>query len=187
MIDDDKIHLDVPAYRQETDYTCVPSCCRMTLDYANELLLTEPEPRLDEDEICKIMRTNVMGTKFPNIENVNTLLVNSNPSIEFISEFEPHTLLGIKKELELGLPLSVWIIINMDGHDYSHSVVITGIDNEAKTISYNDPTYGEEYTISQSKFMDMWELNGSMMIKTKIGGVNRETLEKYMDLEINNE
>lgn len=181
-----RFHLTVPAYRQETDLTCVPSCCRMVLDYANELLLTEPEPRLDEVEIAKIMRTGILGTTYTNIENINDVLTNSNPSIEFISEFEPHTLLDIKKELELGLPPSVWIITNVDGHDYSHSVVITGIDNDAKKISYNDPTYGKEFVISQSEFMDMWELQGSIMIKIKIGRINRETLEKYMYQVTNN-
>ena len=184
---DGKIHLNVPAHRQTKNYTCVPSCCKMILDYVNELVLTKPEPNLSEDEIAKIMKTTISGTHFSEIENMNEVMTTSIPSLEFITEFESHTLLDIRKELESELPLSVWIVISDGSNDYLHSVVITGMDEIEKTISYNDPTYGEEKTISQSKFMSMWELDDARMIKTKIGRINRETLEKYMLQESNNE
>lgn len=184
---DDKIRLDVPAYRQTKNYTCVPSCCKMAFDYVNELVLTNPEPNLSEDEIAKIMNTTISGTRFFEIENINGVMTTSIPSLEFIAEFESHTLSDIRSELELGLPPSVWIVINVESNNYLHSVVITGMDKKEKTISYNDPIYGEEVTISQSKFMSMWESDGARMIKIKIGRISRETLEKYMPQESNNE
>ena len=187
MEGDGKIHLNVPAYRQTKNYTCVPSCCKMMLDYVNELVLIDPEPNLSEDEIAKIMKTTISGTRFFEIENMNEVMTTSTPSLEFIAEFESHTLSDIKSELELGLAPSVWITINDGGNDYSHSVVITGMDETEKTISYNDPTYGKEFTISQSEFMSMWESNGARMIKTEIGRIISESLEKYMHQESKNE
>lgn len=184
---DDKIHLNVPQYRQTKDYTCVPSCCKMILDYANQFILTDPEPIRDEDEIAKIMNTDITGTIFSDVENINEILTVSIPSLEFIAEFQAHTLADLRKELQSALPSSVWIYLPVDGKFYSHSVVITGMDDNEKTISYNDPLYGKEFTISQSKFMSMWESNGARLIKTKIGRIKRETLEKYMDREDKNE
>lgn len=181
------IHLDVTAYRQTKNNTCVPSCCKMVLDYVNKLVLTNPEQNFSEDEIAEIMKTSISGTLFSEIENMNEVMTTSTPSLEFSAEFEAHTLSDIKSELDLGLPLSVWIVINYGGNDYSHSVVITGIDETEKTISYNDPTFGDEYTTSQSEFMSMWESNGTRMIKTKIGRIISESLEKYMPPESNNE
>ncbi len=159
----------------------------MILDYVNDLELITPEPDLSEDEIAKIMKTAISGTKFSEIENMNGIMITSIPSLEFITEFESHTLSDIRKELELGVPPSVWIVINDGANDYLHSVVITGMDETEKMISYNDPTYGNEYTITQSEFMSMWESDNARMIKTKIGRINRETLEKYMTQETNNE
>jgi uncharacterized protein YvpB len=152
----------------------------MIFDYMNRLVLTKPEQDLSEDEIAKIMKTMISGTHFHNIESINKVLTTSNPSLEFVAEFEPHTLNDIRKELESGLPVSVWIITNDGSNDYVHSIVITGIDEVKKEICYNDPTYGRERTISQIEFMSLWESHGARMIKTKIGGINRDTLEKYM-------
>lgn len=175
------IHLNVPAHRQMKNYTCVPSCCKMILDYVNETKLTSPISNLDENEIADIMKTSITGTKWDNIENVNKAMTTSVPSLEFITEFQTHTLTDIRKELDSGLPVSIWIVTNDGSNDYLHSVVIIGIDDEKKEISYNDPTYGEEITISQSKFMTMWESFDARMIKTKIGRIKRETLERYMN------
>jgi uncharacterized protein YvpB len=180
MSKDDSIHLNVPAYRQTKNYTCVPSCCKMILDYMNQVKLTKPESDRDETEIAKIMKTTISGTHFRNIVNINKMMTSSNPSLEFVIEFGPHTLSDIRKELESGLPVSVWIITNDGSNDYVHSIVITGMDEIKKEISYNDPTYGREQTISQIEFMSLWESHGARMIKTKIGGINRDTLEKYM-------
>ncbi len=159
----------------------------MVLDYANAVLLTRPESDFSEDDIADAMNTSIVGTHFTNIEKVNRMLTASNPSIEFVVEFKVHTLNEIKKELENGLPVSVWIITNDGANDYVHSIVITGIDDNKKEICYNDPTYGEEYTISQSKFMSVWEQHGARMIKTKIGRISRDTLEKYMPQRSNHE
>jgi len=159
----------------------------MILDFVNETKLTSTISNLDENEIANLMRTNISGTKWEHIENVNRALTPSDPSLEFIAEFETHTLADIRKELESGLPVSVWIETNPSSHPYLHSVVITGMDNRKKEISYNDPTDGKEIIISQSTFLTMWESFEARMVKTIIGRINRETLEKYMPQETNNE
>ena len=174
--DGEKIHLNVPAHRQTKNFTCVPSCCKMMLDYLNKVKLTIPEPTLDEDQIAEIMNTSISGTRLSEVENINDILTTSNPSVEFVAEFKPHTLDDIKKELQKGLPVAVWI--HTGSFAYLHSIVITGIDDIAKTICYNDPIYGQK-TISQSEFVTKWEQGQALMIKTEIGRINRYTLEPW--------
>jgi len=157
------------------------------LDYVNQVILTKPESDLDEDRIADIMNTTISGTHFTDIENINAVMTSSNPSLEFLTEFEAHTLDDIKRELKAGLPVSVWVKPADGSNYYFHSVVVTGIDDSKKKISFNDPTYGKEYTIGQSEFMSMWEFSGTRMIKTKIGRISRETLEQYMSDEVSNE
>ncbi len=156
----------------------------MMLDYSNKVKLTEPAPNLEETKIAKIMNTKTNGTPLPYVANINSAITSSNPSLEFVPEFEHHSLADIRKELESGLPVAVWIVTSDGSNDYLHSVVVTGMDDEKKTISYNDPTYGEEKTITQSKFMDTWEEPGARMIKLKLGRIRRDTLEKYLPQEV---
>ena len=170
------IKLDVPSYKQTKNYTCVPSCCKMMLDYLNHEKLNIQEADLDEDQIAKIMNTTPSGTLFSEVENMNKVMTQSNPSVEFRAEFQPHTLDDIRKELQKGLPVSVWI--STGSVNFQHSIVITGIDNIKKTISYNDPIYGTQ-TINQSKFVSKWEAGEASMIKTEIGRINRYTLDSF--------
>lgn len=172
----EKIVLDVPSYRQTKNYTCVPSCCKMMLDYLNHKKLKTPESDLDENQIAKIINTTVSGTLYSEVMNINKVLTKSDPSVEFSTEFKPHTLNDIKKELQEGLPVSVWI--STGSVDYLHAIVITGIDDMKKTISYNDPIYGMN-TISQSEFVTKWEEGSALMIKTEIGRINRYTLDNF--------
>ena len=178
------IHLNVPDYRQTKNYTCVPSCCKMMFDYLNQVKLTVPEPDLDEEQIADIMNTTISGTRFSEVENINQVMTTSNPSVEFVAEFKPHTLDDIRIELQKGLPIATWI--NTGSVNYLHSIVITGIDDTNKTISYNDPIYGKE-SMTQSEFMTKWEKGQALMIKAEIGRINRYTLENFMSQESSDE
>lgn len=147
------------------------------LDYLNKEKLKTPEPDLDEDQVAEAMGTTISGTCFPDIQNINEVLITSNPSIEFVTEFRVHSLDDIRNELKKGLPVAVWIetgVVN-----YFHSVVITGINDIKKTISYNDPTYGKEFTISQSQFITKWG-EYAYMVKTEIGRKTNYKLEHFM-------
>lgn len=168
--------LNVPIYRQTENYTCVPSCCKMMLDYLNKEKLKIPESELDENQIAKIMNTTISGTRFSEVENINKVLTKSDPSVEFSAEFKPHTLDDIRRELRKELPISVWI--STGTVDYLHAIVIIGIDDVKKTISYNDPIYGMK-TISQSDFVTRWEKGQALMIKIEIGRINRYTLDYF--------
>lgn len=176
----EKIDLNVPSYQQTKDYTCVPSCCKMILDYLNREKLKTPESDLDEHRIAEVMNTTVSGTSLSDVTNINEILTESDPSVEFTAEYKPHTLDDIRKELQEGLPVSVSFptgVIN-----YLHAIVITGIDDIKKTISYNDPIYGTK-TISQSEFVTKWEEGQALMIKIELGRINRYTLEHYFKEE----
>jgi ABC-type bacteriocin/lantibiotic exporter with double-glycine peptidase domain len=177
----DNIHLDIPKYQQAENNTCVPACLKMMVDYLNKVKLMEPAPELDEAKIAKIVKTKVDGTHFKDIVYLNKELNATVPSLEFVPEFGTHSLAGIAKELEAGLPVTVWILAHDSGHDFPHAVVITGIDDARKEITYNDPAYGKEVTISQSQFLSKWEKLDQRMIKAKIGRLTRPTLEQFMN------
>lgn len=154
------------------------------LDYISKRRDSTPMPNLEEEDIEGIVDTNVTGTNWNNIKNINSALAKSNPSIEFISEFGPHDLDDIRKELQKELPVAVWIKTNDGSNDYLHSVIITGIDDEKRQISYNDPTYGAEKTISQSSFLDIWQYpQGARMIKVEIGRFTIQSIEEFMTKE----
>lgn len=176
MRNKENIELDVPSLRQSENFTCVPSCCKMMLDYMNNQKLKTPESELEEEQIAQIMNTKVSGTKFSEVENINKVLTKSEPSVEFSAEVKPHNLEDIRKELREELPVAVWI--STGSVDFLHSIVITGIDDERKTISYNDPIYGTQ-TISQSEFVTKWEEGQYLMIKMEIGRINRYTLDDF--------
>jgi uncharacterized protein YvpB len=159
----------------------------MMLDYVNRVKVTEPTHALDEDRISEIIRTGISGTHFRDIQLINKEITSSNPSIEFEPEYSPHTLADIRKELEDGLPVMVWIVTTHGLNDYVHSVVVTGIDDKLKEISYNDPTYGTEHTVSQSEFLSQWQPPGAKMVKTKIGRLPRKTLDEFLREETINE
>src|SRR5581483_8468531 len=89
---DKNLHLDVPAYRKMESYTCVPSCCKMMLDYLNNVTLIQPTANLEEPEITSVMNSKIDGTHLRDVANINDLLTASNPSVEFIPEFQYHQL-----------------------------------------------------------------------------------------------
>ena len=174
------IHLEIPIYQQAENNTCVPCCLKMMLDHINKVKLIEPTPSLDESQIAKIVKTNVDGTHFSNIINLNTELKNAVPSLEFVPELASHTLADIRKELVKGLPVTVYVLANDSGHEFPHAIVITGMSDKTKEIMYNDPAYGKEIKTSQSQFLAIWDKLGQRMVKAKIGRMTRPTLEPFM-------
>jgi uncharacterized protein YvpB len=159
----------------------------MYLDYLDKANMTKVESKLEEETIAEIMDTGPSGTRWPEIPNINSA-IESNPSLEFIPEYGPHSLSDIKKQLEKNLPVIVWIAPIDAAYAGLHSILITGIDDEKKEISYNDPAYGEEKTLSQSEFMDLWQYeHGARMIKVEIGELTTKTqssLEPFMSKEV---
>ena len=77
--------------------------------------------------------------------------------------------------------MTVWILAHDSGYDFPHAVVITGMDDTRKEITYNDPAYGTEVTITQSQFISRWEKLDQRMMKEKIGRLTRPTLEQFMN------
>lgn len=180
MVEPRVIRLEVPKYQQNENNTCVPSCLQMAIDYLNKLKLVEPTRPLDESEIAKIVKTKTSGTYFNDVTYLNKELNNAVPSLEFIPEFAAHTLADIGRELEDGVPVIVYILVRDSGHEFPHAVIVTGIDDVKKELTYNDPAYGKEMTVSQADFLSMWEKLGPKMIKAKIGRMPRPSLERYM-------
>lgn len=151
----------------------------MMLEYIGKTKLNAPIPNLEESRIAEIMQTNLTGTQFHNVGNINSAINSLSPSVELIAEYDARTLDDIRRQLQAGLPVAVWIRTADASPDYAHSVVITGIDDIQKLIYYNDPTYGVEKTLSQTMFLEIWDYWGSVMIKAEIGRRTSESMERY--------
>lgn len=152
----------------------------MILDYANTQLLEQPAPNLNEEDIAEIVNTGVSGTHFNNVPCINNHITSAVPSLEFIAEFAPHTLADIAKELKKGQPVAVWVVTSDGVNDYVHAVVITGMDDTKKEITYNGPAYGTTVTKEQSRFMSEWERLGTRMIKIEIGRITDRSMDEFM-------
>jgi hypothetical protein len=74
--------LDVPMIFQEDDFSCTPVCMKMVLEFFRRRHPTIPE--LDIASIAKATKTDEGGTMFVNIDVVNSILIKSIPSVEFL-------------------------------------------------------------------------------------------------------
>lgn len=64
-------NLDIPLAFQENDFSCVPICIKMILDFISE---NNPEgyiPKMNIDEISKTIGTDELGTALENVKNIN--------------------------------------------------------------------------------------------------------------------
>lgn len=183
MKEKEVVRLDVPTYRQQRGNTCVPCALKMMLDFANKVLLTERTRDMEELEIAEVVKTGIGGTHLYSVSLINSELGAAVPSLEFIPEYQAHTLDDIKGELSKGVPVAVWIITSDGTDSYMHAVVITGYDETSKTITFNDPTWGKPTTISQSEFMSAWEPPGARMVKVILGRQRMKKLEDYVPKE----
>ena len=136
-----RVNLDVELYRQPTNYYCVPACLKMVIEYAKRTLNVKIG-RISLKRIAKAINANIDGTAFDDIENINELLENSNPLMEFKIKM-PGNFTEIRNELDEGRPVIAWINIAEPPDEVWHSVVIKGYDIQRNIIIYMDPQFGE--------------------------------------------
>ena len=162
--------LNVPFVSQPNEYTCVPACLKMVLDYVRQVLHeTAPEmPNFETGEIAKIVGTLHNGTTLPNVLKINRALRRSIPSVEFSVDFNPHDFTEIVEELRVSRPVMPWLLRREGERAYEHVVVVTGYDPVEQLVAVNDPQGGIPSAIGVTEFMDQWEGADRILIKLKV-------------------
>ena len=121
-----KTWLDVPHYKQEFNYSCLPACVRMVLE-RHGLALPEADLR-------QLLGTNDEGTKPRNLFRLT--------SLGFEVEVKPADLMQLRDALVAGQPPLV--LVNTAPLSYwqttcPHVAVVVGIDDAS--IWLNDPYF----------------------------------------------
>lgn len=173
------IRLDLQPVYQPNNYTCVPACLKMILDYIRPTLdMEENIPIFEVEQIADIVETKEDGTSFEDVRNLNKEILKANPSVEFATRRQSN-IKEIIEEINHRRPIIVGIAIEESGV-YNHSVVITGIDMGNQLIYYNDPIYGEREE-GLGSFMSKWERFDNYIIKLKLGERQQRKLEEWMN------
>ncbi len=166
--------LDVPLVYQEDDFSCVPVCMKMVLDFIRNQNPKSYIPPIDIKEICKVIGTDELGTSLEEVEKINAKLLKAVPSIEFSAEMNC-TFPEIEKEILQGKPVIAWVKI-----PYPHSIVVTGVDTTLLTVYYNDSQKGKK-KMEMGKFISSWGETDNVLIKVKIGEKLQRIIPEYAE------
>ena len=137
-----KIFLNVTHFKQSKQYTCVPACVRMILDYLGF--------DLDEERLAEILFTTPRGTTASNIARIQGIGVDV--VLRSTSLFDLHNLLREKVPCIVFLwtgNLEYWNIACW------HAVVVVGFDEDA--IYINDPFFSDApKKVVLDSFLEAW-------------------------------
>src|SRR5208283_4154472 len=99
--------LDVPVILQEEDFTCVPVCLRMVIEYLNRNILRSQIGDLEIPNIVTTVRCKRIGTSIYDVRNMNETseLLRAIPSVEFKAENTPREWDQIEREIHEGRPV----------------------------------------------------------------------------------
>lgn len=78
-------YLEVPSICQEDDYSCVPFCIMMVLEFIRIQNTSGYIPNMTIEQISRAIGTAIDGTPLDNIEAINKELEKAVPSIEFVT------------------------------------------------------------------------------------------------------
>ncbi len=156
----------------------------MMLGYLSSSIQFNPRPpEFSIDEISSVLRvhpdfgTRIHAFRFLNDYPKLHALV---PSVEFEAKFGCK-IPEIASELSRSRPAIAYISIE-EGHDTSHAIVLTGIDEQRLEISYNDPLTGMKQS-PLVKFEGWWEQSDHTMIKVKIGARKQKLISDFSQKE----
>lgn len=156
--------LQVPHVDQDDDYSCVPACVKMVVQFHHQRNNSLPNPTFDE--IKRAIGTRPDGTMLDDVPKVNRLLKSATHKLEFTFS-ERASFEEIEKELSEGRPVIAWLKKVNDRRIASHSVVIKEVSRETLTIAYEDPFYGQQAS-SITQFMGEWNNSANILIRATI-------------------
>lgn len=166
-------YLDVPVVYQEDDFSCVPVCIKMMLEFIRTQNTDGYVPNMDVREIAETIGTDVLGTSLEDVKKINAKLLKTVPSIEFVAEMNC-SFSEIEKEILQGKPVIAWVRI-----PFSHSIVVTGIDTTLLIVYYNDPQKGKRQ-MEMGKFISCWGEVDNTLVKVKVGEKLQRIIPEYV-------
>ena len=167
-------YLDVPLEYQEDDFSCVPVCIKMVLEFVRIKNVGGYIPNMNLEEISKAIGTDELGTPLDNIKMINEKLIKAVPSIEFVTK-ENCSFDEIEEEILKGNPVIAWVKI-----PHPHSVVVTGFNKDLLIVYYNDPEVGKRQ-IEMGKFTSAWNTMDNILVKVKIGEKIQRIIPEYAE------
>jgi hypothetical protein len=170
--------LDVPTELQEDDFSCVPVCIKMILEFVRRGNPGGFIPNLSVEEISIAMSTDELGTRLSAVEGINAKLQKSVPSIEFESKTNC-TFSDIENEIQQGKPVIAWLRM-----PHPHSIVIEGFDKTKLIVFYNDPQVGKRQ-MEMGRFMSSWDDMDNVLIKAKIGEKLQRVIPEFIEISEN--
>lgn len=139
--------LDIPFYKQKTEFNCGPAVLQMVFDYFGFLK--------DQNFLAYHANTNEeIGTTNKDMIKTATdhgfyCYVNNNSSFFEVEHF-----------LNKGLPVIVRFIVPELGIDpftnsyYEHFAIIKGVSRRG--LVFNDPKFGNDFKMLKKKFLERW-------------------------------
>lgn len=142
------MRLNVPHFKQETSYTCLPACICMVLAFLGE--------RYTERELAEAFQTAPWLGTLP--ENVTSVLEEWGYTVHW---FENGTTEQIARIVAQRLPVIAFVRAADLPHGVGgfHAVVIIQIDGRFVTLL--DPTLDKEWQFSAKEFSQIWTKFGN--------------------------
>jgi len=151
----------------------------MVLEYLNQSKrLTTPAPNLTIHDIAKAVKTQD-GTWATDVSSINPLLEEAIPSVEFEDEYRTRKPREIDDEITAGRPCIPFISLTDGIHHTWHAVVVSYINIDRNTITYNDPGPPIERTQPLSEFQGLWTRAMTTLLKVQIGRNTRTVLTQF--------
>jgi len=146
------VYIDKPHHKQETDFSCVPACLKMLLEFFNI--------KVSESDLRLRLKTKPFGTHIINILSLGESY-GIQAKIEFWSLEELKAYLNNYK-----VPCIALVWTEHFAHwkqNCLHSVVVIGYNDESVII--NDPNFEEkDYYIPFNDFISAWQVNDGLVV-----------------------
>jgi ATP-binding cassette subfamily B protein len=131
--------LKVPYYKQDTGYTCGPTCLQMVFKFLGKF---KSEAKLSKEVNAEPREGTYRRQMAREVQKIGfNHIVKSNSSLSKIKYF-----------IESGSPVIVYYIEPAD--DVEHYAVIVGFKNNM--IIMNDPWNGKNFKINEKEFLSRW-------------------------------
>lgn len=176
-------NLNVPHSYQPDGHSCVPYCLHMVLEYLKSQHDGVIVPSVEK--ISQVIGTTLLGTDFNSIENINLIIQESIPSVEFKTDKTYPNWDSITKDIQNNKPVILWIECQDQlGIPYTHSIVVDGYTRNK--VFYKDPLHG---TIEESlaTFLPKWNAVDRYTIRVKVGERLERKLTEFIKGEEDNE
>jgi len=138
--------LKIPYTKQPNDYTCVPACIKMTLDYY-KMKNPKTNRRWTIQELSRLCKTNkIKGTTFTNLNHTLKKVGLKRIKVDHIMDM-------LEYIEDRNIPVMAFIPDYELPDEEDHCVLVKGLENY-NTIVMADPYYGNNKKMHSIKFFN---------------------------------